>query len=309
MSRREESAHHRMASIYEPRSAFTLLELLVVIAIFAVMVGMILPAVQKAREAAARVRCGNNLRQIGLALHQYHDVRDGFPPGHSGTKPPGTFQGMGWQVRILPYIEQERLWLSSEAAFRQTPNFVLNPPHFGLSTIVPSYSCPSDGRTVSVQTFRKIPVSLTDYLGNSGTNQKKFDGLLYQDSRVRLHDISDGAAQTLLVGERPPSPDNRYGWWYAGIGQNNTGTLDMVLGAAEINTALGGLYGRCSSPSSFAPGNAADFCSVFHYWSYHPGGANFLFADGSVHFLSYSASAILPALATRAGGEVVTLPD
>jgi prepilin-type processing-associated H-X9-DG protein len=110
-------------------------------------------------------------------------------------------------------------------------------------------------------------------------------------------------------GERPPSADFWYGWWYAGYGQAGTGSADMLLGVRERN--LGGPFvSDCpAGPYHFREGRADNQCDLFHFWSLHPGGAHFLFADGSVRFLAYSADAILPALATRAGGEPVDSLD
>src|SRR5262249_40425790 len=146
-----------------------------------------------------------------------------------------------------------------------------------------------------------------DYLGNAGINEQSNDGVLFLDSRVRIVDVKDGTSQTLLAGERPPSADFRYGWWYAGIGRDQNGSLDHVLGAREINQSIAGAYLRLcpAGPFSFARPDPNDLCAAFHYWSFHPGGANFALVDGSVHFLRYSANNILPALATRAGGEQV----
>jgi prepilin-type processing-associated H-X9-DG protein len=124
-----------------------------------------------------------------------------------------------------------------------------------------------------------------------------------------MADISDGTSQTLFAGERPPSADFQFGWWYAGAGQLFTGSADMVLGVHERNVlplSIGYAYGCPPGPYSFGPGRMSNQCDMFHFWSPHNGGgANFLFADGSVHFLSYSAAPILPALATRSGGEVI----
>jgi prepilin-type processing-associated H-X9-DG protein len=137
-----------------------------------------------------------------------------------------------------------------------------------------------------------------------GTN----DGVLFLDSHVRISDIADGTSNTVAVGERPPSSDAWYGWWYTGYGLNGTGSADMLLGSRERN--VGGRYvEQCApGPYHFAPGRLDQQCDLFHFWSLHDGGAHFLFADGSVHFLTYSADDILSALATRADGEVVELP-
>jgi prepilin-type processing-associated H-X9-DG protein len=117
-----------------------------------------------------------------------------------------------------------------------------------------------------------------------------------------MADISDGTNTTLAVGERPPSAYLDFGWWYPGWGQGKDGSADMVLGAQERNST----NRACPpGPYQFLQGKVADPCAMFHFWSLHPGGANFLFADGSARFLSYEADTILPALATRAGGEIV----
>ncbi len=140
-------------------------------------------------------------------------------------------------------------------------------------------------------------------LGVSGKDYSTLDGLLFRDSRIRLTDIKDGASNTLMVGERPPSADFQFGWWYAGAGQKFTGSADMILGVEEQNI-LTVTAGSCPPGTyKFAPGSFNNQCDMFHFWSPHSGGAHFLMADGSVHFLSYSAAPILPALASRAGGE------
>jgi prepilin-type processing-associated H-X9-DG protein len=146
-------------------------------------------------------------------------------------------------------------------------------------------------------------VALTEYLGNSGTDQLAQDGVLYPNSRVSFKMITDGASNTLLVGERPPSVDDVYGWWFAGSGcaPMNFGATDVVLGTNELTN------GPSLSPRDvFRPGSINDPANAhrFHYWSQHDGGSNFLFTDGSVHFLTYDiGQPIFNALGTRAGGE------
>src|SRR5262249_19229050 len=129
------------------------------------------------------------------------------------------------------------------------------------------------------------------------------------DSKVRSGEITDGLSNTLMASERPPSTDLRYGYWYAGAGQGVSGSGDMLLGVAEINVLRRGNSSTCPrGPYAFSPGDLRNQCDMFHFWSLHSGGAHFLFADGSVKFLSYSAAPILPALASRAGGETVDIP-
>jgi len=120
-----------------------------------------------------------------------------------------------------------------------------------------------------------------------------------------LAEILDGLSNTVMVGERPPSADNRFGWWYAGVGQHATGSGDMVLGVREcLDTDE-----PCpKGPNHFRLGTDRDVCHFLHFWSHHSNGANFCFADGSVRFLAYGADAVLPALATRAGNESVEVP-
>jgi len=291
----------------------TLIELLVVIAVVAILIALTLAGVQKVREAAARAKCQHHLRQSALALQQHHDAHHAFPPGH---RPPRIFQQLplsGWPLAILPYLEQRAVADQAAAAYRAkwipfAPN-----PHPGLSAVVPVFTCPSDGRVATAQVSRRTntPAAFTSYLGVAGRSAfDGRDGLLYQASRTNHADIADGSSNTLLLGERPPSADFQFGWWYAGTGQRLTGSADMVLGVREPNLqpiATGSPCGPGNYP--FLPATGLnDPCGMFHFWSPHSGGANFAFADGSVRLLTYSADGIMPALATRAGGEVVEVP-
>jgi prepilin-type processing-associated H-X9-DG protein len=174
--------------------------------------------------------------------------------------------------------------------------------------VIPLFVCPSDPHAQQAQDLVAFNMAFTDYLGVWRTNHRQHDGVLYLDSQVRLLEITDGTTNTLMVGERPPSADGFLGWWYAGWGQSKDGSAEMLLGVVERNDHS--RYRMCpKGPYSFTAGQANNICDLFHYWSHHSGGANFLFCDGSVHFLPYSAAPIMPALATRAGGEAVSVPN
>ncbi|MBY0230215.1 MAG: DUF1559 domain-containing protein [Gemmataceae bacterium] len=289
------------------RRAFTLLELLVVVAIVAILIGLLLPAVQKVRAGAARLSCANNLKQAGLALHLHHDALESLPPGVTGRSQPLPY--LGWQARLLPYLERDDLWRVTLESYTRDRNVFGDPPHPNLAAVVRFFTCPMDGRLSVPRQARSFPVACTSYLGVAGTDKKQLDGILFLDSSTRFTDVMDGLSNTLLVGERPPSPDFQQGWWYAGAGvDGRTGTGDMLLGVREPITSTS-FYPECPrGPYAFVPGRLADRCDVFHFWSLHPGGGNWLLADGSVRFLAYGANDILPALATRAGGEAAEAP-
>lgn len=307
----EKAAQSRINNGYA-RFGFTLIELLVVISIIAVLFGLTLATVQNVRLAAARTQCANNMRQIALALHNYEAAHRRLPPGATSRQPGEPFPYMYWPARILPFVDEGPLWETTRTAYAQdrqkTWESVGNHP--GMTIVVKAYTCPMDSRVDVPQLARGIQLAACmSYQGVSGTNLFRRDGLLFLDSRLRMMEIRDGLSHTLLVGERPPSPDFWYGWWYAGYGQgpDGDGSADAVLGVRERNVSV--YESSCPrGPYHFSPGRFNNQCDLFHFWSPHSGGANFAFADGSVRFLHYSADAILPALATRAGGEVVSPP-
>jgi prepilin-type N-terminal cleavage/methylation domain-containing protein/prepilin-type processing-associated H-X9-DG protein len=290
------------------RYAFTLIELLTVIAIIGILTGLTLAAVQRVRAAATRTRCANQLRQIGLALHHYHDTKGSLPAGVSYRNGVDPMPFVSWQTRVLPFLEQKAVWEQAVQAFQQDRDFHHNPPHLGFGTVMPIFVCPADTRAYSIGPEDNPYVAFTSYLGVEGTALLKHDGVLFLDSSIRFADMTDGTSQTLMVGERPHSADGALGWWYAGKGQNYDGSADMVMAVREQNLYI---YGPAcpAGPVPFGPGRVNNQCDAFHFWSLHTGGAHFIFCDGSVHFLSYAADSILPALATRAGGETVSVPD
>ena len=275
------------------RHGFTLIELLMVILMIGLLLALLVPAVQAARESGRRTACTNNLRQVGFALQHHQTAQLVFPPGVS-TKP----AWQAWCARLLPYLEKNDVWESTRQNYQRQPDPFRPVPHAGLSTTLAIYGCPSDDRVRTPQiTSKGYAVALTSYVGVAGSDYQSRDGVLFRDSRINLSDIKDGLANTIIVGERPPSVDNWFGWWYAGVGQQGSGVPDMLLGAREKNIGYGQLS-RCDpGPFAFGPGSDA-LCDVFHFWSYHPRGANFAFADASVRFVRYDTD--LARLATRA---------
>jgi prepilin-type N-terminal cleavage/methylation domain-containing protein/prepilin-type processing-associated H-X9-DG protein len=287
------------------KRAFTLIELLVVLGILGALTGLLLGAVQKARAAAARSACTNNLRQLGLALHHSAEANGRLPSGMDvwGQKYPYA----SWITFVLPQLDNAPMWADAVADYADRPAFVGPPPHGNLARPLPVVLCPSGLKQIGT-TDDGVTAAFTSYLGVSGGLAVNRDGVLFAGSAVRFVDITDGASQTLMVGERPPSPDNHFGWWYAGQGMSLDGSADFLLAAHDTNRTF--RAPTCPfGPYPFAPGSPDNMCDTFHFWSMHPGGAHFLYADGSVHFLSYSANDVLAALATRAGGEVVAVPD
>ncbi len=270
------------------------------------LTALVLPAIQRVRDSSNRTNCKNNLRQIGLALHHYHDAERVLPPGV--RRDPDPYPYLAWLGRLLPYLEREALWKQAQADYARERWFWVPPRHVDGAVVVPLFICPADGRTQGVAEPEHVLAAFTHYLGVAGEAGGRRDGVLYLDSHVRLVDISDGTSNTLMVGERPPSGDNHWGWWYAGIGQEYDGDADMVLGVLDYRTTY--KTPTCPpGPYRFGPAYVDDPCAIFHFWSRHGSGAHFMLADGSVHFLNYAAEPLLPALATRQGGEAASLPD
>ena len=287
------------------RPAFTLIELLVAMAIVAVLAGLLLGAVQKVRAAADRASCANNLKQLGAALHHAH-ARDGRLP--AGMSPrTGKTPYASWITAALPDLDQGPAWAEAAADYAATPAFVGPPVHRQLAAPLKTALCPAGTRTVGT-TDDGVTAAFTYYLGVAGRTSVTQDGMLRTGTPVRFAQVTDGLSQTVMVGERPPGPDPHFGWWYAGQGQAFDGSADYLLGVADSNRTYRAPTCR-PGPYAFSAGHPDDPCGLFHFWSPHAGGGNWLFGDGSVRFLRYAAAGVLPALSTVAGGESAQPPD
>ncbi len=293
---------------------FTLVELLVVIAIIGILIALLLPAVQAAREAARRLQCANNLKQIGLAAHNYHAAHLMFPPGALMPQI-GNRASAGWHVSILPYIEGGSL----AHGLKDSLHDVNEPTIAALRDIaVATYLCPS---ATAVQSDAGDGAA-THYFGVTGPGRNghvknlemahcgnmSTDGILYAGSEVRIADVRDGTSNTLFVGERVylMRPWTHGAWWHG-----SPETKFCVYSAKNIrwplNTSTDDVGCYVFAPSPGCPGTVVFNDLMFA--SEHPGGVQFVFADGSVHFLSETIEfSLFGDLATKAGGEVAVLP-
>ncbi len=297
------------------RAGFSLVEMLVVIGLVGLLLGILLPAVQHVRAAANRMSCLSNLRQVGLALHHYEDAHGSLPPVLVSFPPSGGKRfgaSVSWRVPLLPYLEQESLWAKTVQAARRDPYSYHNPPHEGLATVLRVFNCPADARLS--QPLRDpvsgITAAYCSYLGVEGNHpgergNPRLYGVFATQNGTRFAEILDGTSNTLAVGERPPPSGLENGWWYSAA-CDPTETGGQCRGPAPglmMDVPHTSFYEGCFGPFSYGPGRLDNPCDRFHFWSLHSGGANFLFADGSARFISYGAKAVMPALATRAGGE------
>ncbi len=301
------------------RPGLSLIEVLVVFGIIGLLIGLVVPAVQQARESASRASCQNRLHQIALGLHGYHDAQGAFPIGLDRSPygiGNGSLEGVSWRAKILPFIDQDALSLQTVAALTQDPFPWQYPPHVGLVTVLAVYGCPSDARVDQLHDGPDgILAAYGSFLGVEGEHPGSSNGVFPVGYAVRMAEITDGTSSTIMVGERPPSVRLDSGWWYC----PHLVFLDesrRIAGYYAHDSILSAVMGKetsnCSPPPSglfvFGPGRLTNECDMYHFWSLHTGGANFAFADGSVRFLSYSISPLLPQLASRNGGEVVTPP-
>lgn len=286
---------------------FTLIELLVVIAIIAILVALLLPAVQQAREAARRSSCKNNLKQIGVALHNYHDTVGMLPMGgqYSGNQ---SREQWGWGAYILPQMEEKNLFEQMQVNRQELHTLLRSAQRVLASTPISNFRCPSDPvpeKLGSVRHFRGdagvTDVASANYVANGGTgtvHNRNNNGVMYLRSSIRFRDITDGTANTLAAGERDGDTNASGCWAAAWVGNRNT------TGGGPRGSDY--TIGRTSRAINFAvSGGGSNSCRQ-GFSSMHTGGAQFLFCDGSVHFLSENINmGTYQNLSRRADGNVV----
>ncbi len=301
----------------QPRKAFTLIELLVVIAIIAVLIGMLLPAVQMVREAANRTACSNNLKQIGLAFHNFHDTYGKFPSGVvlGPFKPFGvtTTAQHGNMPFLLPYLEKEPLfkqynrnmnwydWENQPVVRTQVKD--LQCPTAEPNRVLTNFDPMVDGKFATCSDyagFREVPQALVDKgWADPPANR---DGVFRWNFMTRMADITDGASNTILYAEDAGRPQ---------LWRNGKLIPDVTItGGPWASRNL--LWGKQDMPDGGPPPwpCAVNCSNDREIYSFHPGGANVVFADGSWHFLKANMSIkVLAALVTRAGGEMVSAGD
>ncbi|MEP3479555.1 MAG: DUF1559 domain-containing protein [Fuerstiella sp.] len=316
-----------------PRSrAFTLIELLVVIAIIAILVSLLLPAVQQAREAARRTQCKNNLKQLGLALHSYHDVFRAFPPGYTArnvamSDPIADEAGPGyaWSFSLLPYVEQKNLFeaIDTNQDASEPTNLMQ-----AQSTTLSTFLCPSDPASPQFAVLDSNGDAFTlpgsNYPGIFGYGSVTMSpgnstGVFFRNSSIQLRDITDGTSNTICVGERrsqhrfnqtdPVAADTT---WYAAIpgvirsagmtgmmASLTEGPASMILGHVGQTMTMAGM-----PMQMHATPNQTNH--IVHFSSAHTGGVQFVLCDGSVHFLSENVDYdTFRALGERADGRVL----
>jgi prepilin-type N-terminal cleavage/methylation domain-containing protein len=311
------------------RAAFTLIELLVVIAIIAVLIGLLLPAVQKVRAAADGTKCLNNLKQIGLALHLYHDTYKTFPPayrftqsgsGHKGPffdrPPPGIWfapngPGWGWAGYLLPFLEQGALFRQIDMTLPLDSPSVLNI----RTTLLPLYTCPSDQQTgvftVRVINGRALADAATNSyaacygaLGLLGTAPEQGNGIFFRNSHVSLMDIKDGTSNTIAIGERG-AIFTQTPW----AGVMTGGTARVTPGAPVYRNIIEPAPAMVMAHAGPHTVNS-DLSEPYDFFSPHVGVIHFAFADGSVRRVSFSVdTTVLQALATIDGQDLVDAQD
>ena len=295
---------------------FTLVELLVVIAIIGILVALFLPAVQQAREAMRRASCQNNLKQIGLALQNYHDRVHAFPFGWDT-------HGTGWSAMILPELEQQPLY--DTLIFAESASWATPPNETAAGTLLSVFRCPSMNQPEHVDNSNvkgRVPASyrgcgssdvMTDDAGTAPAGFRSFqeiehNGIFYGCSHVGLSAILDGTSTTILIGESSTDMEfiqngNAMDYWYLGSPQIDPCNCDGSAAGTEFSEFVGSTAARLNSRWNPA---TSGYEKEMSFGSYHVGGAYFCFADGSVRFIADAVErSLYRALGSRNGSEPI----
>lgn len=305
------------------RRAFTLIELLVVIAVIAILIALLLPAVQKVREAANRTQCTNNCKQIGLALHNYHDSNRVFPMGQRGS----SVAYANWRILVLPFLEQDNVYKNVNLDDVYNSTILQN-------LVIPVWKCPSSAATalqnpVWVTWWTNNNHQVPSYIGISGAYPLTFGGgatfattyggyvsdagMLVPNERKRMADCTDGTSNTIIVAEQSGliggTTDARNGYYTPWGGFTQSVPVSQI--AANADTWGMGItcvtYAINATTTAAGSDNSYDTSTVLN--SFHPGGINCIFTDGSIRFVSSNTNFTnFQNLCTRADGQVTTEP-
>lgn len=318
-------SNHIRISRRRCRPAFTLVELLVVIAIIGILIAMLLPAVQAAREAARRMQCVGNFKQVGIALHNYHSALNCFPPGVTWDWSI-NYYGWSWSVYLLPYLEEEVL---DDSIAYDTAYYVTGGREAGAYS-VSVYNCPTDPKAGTwcewAGGFSQGPTANDDFRvtnitgvadslrwERNNTNGENCNGIFFGNKNMTIAEITDGTSNTLCVGEVTGARGKRgttdawyqHSWYtYNCHATNYTINAPVTLsgGRDDVANPIGGTAGNTSLAVS-------QMFNELGFSSWHPGGCHFAMADGSARFFTSDIELeTLQALATRAGGETVEFP-
>jgi prepilin-type N-terminal cleavage/methylation domain-containing protein/prepilin-type processing-associated H-X9-DG protein len=331
-------AHLRPTRRARTGAGFSLIELLVVIAIIAVLIGLLLPAVQKVREAAARIKCANNLKQIGLALHNYAGNNDNkFPPAYVAIEglvaikppassvhgrmkfdrpPPVTFiepiwPGWGWAAYLLPYLEQDNLYRQIDFTTPTVGPLALS----ARTTTLAVYTCPADTEAglytaLAADGTPVVDAATNSYTacygagGNLATAPGAGNGIFVRNGKYEFRNVTDGLSNTIAIGERP-ALFAKLPW----AGVLDQGTVRTTPGAPVFQSLILPAPTMVMARFNNRPLNDP-WSEPYDFFTPHPSSMNTLFADGSVRSIRITTPIeVLRALATRDGGETETLPE